>query len=1041
MTAVSAEDVLRTEANTIHRGRDIGPTVNGKSLYRALYRRHSTALCLSGGGIRSASFALGAVEALAVNPRPRKESDDQGDKQAANEAKSLLSQFHYLSTVSGGGYIGSWLSAWIKRAGYGAVWSRLVGHRERPEREPSEIAWLRAYSNFLTPRIGLFSADTWTALALVVRNLILNWLVILSALCLALLGVKSFAVGAYWMSHEQVYVRPVAYAFAALGGLAMVIALSFALYNRPSNDPCWPERERKRRTGEAFSEGASDASDELKEASTEDSGDDRDDPHRQENALQRPGADETKFIYGCLAPAVIAAFLLSLYLMIRGHRLKDWELSWTVLLTAFVGMGIYALSWIVTRPYKLYACPDEPRDRRYWCKDFTAWFVAGGVYGALIGVGIHAFAKYEPFILIGNLTADRETGRFLLAMIYGVPWIIVSQLTAEMIFVGLTNWQPYSNADREWFGRSTGWFSITAAVWFAVAVIVLIAGDLLLWLVKNYDSAKYGGSLLAIGSGLFSTILGRSKKSAANDQGGKPGSVFSIAVPVAAVVFLILLVIGISMLIDYLLFTGGSLVQSSLLDIAPRKELGADLGWLAGGIVVVCVFAYVSWTRVNINRFSIHALYANRLIRGYLGASNPFRAPNPFTGFDEADNIKMSELWVPGKESWQPFHVVNVALNVVNSNRLAWQERKAEPFTITPLHCGAAELGYRDAREYGDPYNGISLGTALAISGAAASPNMGYNSSPIVTLLLALFNVRLGWWLGNPGPKGEPDYYKCDGPKLAITPFFNEMFGLTNDNRRYVYLSDGGHFENLGVYEMIRRRCRCIVICDAGADPEYGFEDLGNAVRKIAIDLGIYISFSELYEIKRRSKDNTVIKGAYYALGEIDYKTAPENTPDPKSRTRARSAKSKKKEEIENGYILYVKPSYHGTESPGIVAYAAANAAFPHESTADQFFSESQFESYRTLGFEIMNEVLRTAAQNLDTIVAADAMRGSDKATLVPGKLCDLIKALDVKTLKDAETTLNPGFKVSRTLQKLDEEDKKEMFALLREARDVIDPP
>ena len=191
------------------------------------------------------------------------------------------------------------------------------------------------------------------------------------------------------------------------------------------------------------------------------------------------------------------------------------------------------------------------------------------------------------------------------------------------------------------------------------------------------------------------------------------------------------------------------------------------------------------------------------------------------------------------------------------------------------------------------------------------------------------------------------------------------MFGLTTDEHEYVYLSDGGHFENLGLYEMIRRRCRCIVISDAACDPDYGFHDLGNAVRKIAIDLGVYVSFGKLHELQSRPAAKTVLKGGYYAIGEIDYKTAPEHSPDPGAGATAKAAMDAAREEVENGYILYVKPGYHGTESPGIVAYAAASAAFPHESTADQFFSESQFESYRTLGFEIMDGILRGARERL----------------------------------------------------------------------------
>ena len=105
--------------------------------------------------------------------------------------------------------------------------------------------------------------------------------------------------------------------------------------------------------------------------------------------------------------------------------------------------------------------------------------------------------------------------------------------------------------------------------------------------------------------------------------------------------------------------------------------------------------AFFAWRGVNINRFSVHSLYRNRLIRGFLGASNPKRAPNPFTGFDEADNIRDAPaLDRQQARAWQPFHVVNIALNIVNSKRLAWQERKAESFTATPLHCGTGrELG------------------------------------------------------------------------------------------------------------------------------------------------------------------------------------------------------------------------------------------------------------------------------------------------------------------------------------------------------------
>jgi hypothetical protein len=212
---------------------------------------------------------------------------------------------------------------------------------------------------------------------------------------------------------------------------------------------------------------------------------------------------------------------------------------------------------------------------------------------------------------------------------------------------------------------------------------------------------------------------------------------------------------------------------------------------------------------------------------------------------------------------------------------------------------------------------------------------------------MTVFNVRLGWWLGNPGPEGELTY-RHDGPAVAIRPLIEETFGLTTDNQRYVHVSDGGHFENLGLYEMVRRRCRFILISDAGRDPNFAFEDLGNAVRKIEIDLGVPIRLQKLESLRCRAHmtDAKIQESDYHAVGEIDYQAA-DGSPG-----------------VDNGVIIYVKAGYHGTESAGVRSYAMANFDFPHQSTANQWFSESQFESYRSLGFEIMDSLLNKALQN-----------------------------------------------------------------------------
>jgi len=979
---LTPDEALQEEAAAIHR--DAAKDVAGKTgndLYRALHGLDSAALCLSGGGIRSASFALGVIEALAVNPRP------QADQQANDESNSLLCQFHYLSTVSGGGYIGSWLSAWIARAGYPAVWRKLVGRRGNdPDVEPAEIAWLRAYSNYLTPKLGLFSADTWTAIALFVRNLILNWLVIIPALCLLLFAIKVATVGAFWASNRQ----NLLIALAVIGTALMLWVLRFATRNRPTCNP----------SGAVQEPSTVNASEDAKGRPA--------DPYRDEASRMAPGADQPQFFFVCLLPALIAANCFSLY--VAGRHLttiQEWPIWKTAGVVAIGGAVLYAVAWFAACPFK--TC-GEKRSVVYWSRDLLAWSASGVIFGALVGLGMYLFFRYVSgpglSILLGNADVPNDTKKVLVLAIYGVPWIITAQLIAEMIFVGLASWEPRSDADREWFGRSTGWIAAAAIVWFVVAFLILVGADIAFRLLDS-AYAKYASALTGVASGIVSALIGASGKSAATDQKAVKTRVpVNLILAIATPLFLIILVIGVSVLMDYVLL-GHPLLESPLIRAdAVTAAWRSEWRWLWIGIAVIAVVAAFAWSHVNINRFSIHALYRNRLIRAYLGASNPARTPNPFTGFDDNDNIKVAMLWPGRPGSWQPFHVVNMALNVVASSRLAWQERKAESFTTTPLHCGTAAgsagepLGYRRSREYGSRppkyaeqtrVGGITLGTALAISGAAASPNMGYNSSPIVTLLLALFNVRLGWWLGNPGTPGNRTYGQ-EGPTIAILPFVYEMFGQTTDRREYVYMSDGGHFENLGLYEMVRRRCRWIVVSDAGCDPNYGFEDLGNAVRKIAIDLGVYISFGELRDLKARSKDNIPITGAYYAIGVIDYQTAPERNVE---NGKPKSAGDRKGEGgVENGYILYIKPGYHGTESPGIVAYATANATFPHETTGDQFFSESQFESYRTLGFEIMDGVLREATDIITKRAEADESLTAELRKLSPASLRDLIKAL-----------------------------------------------
>ena len=150
--------------------------------------------------------------------------------------------------------------------------------------------------------------------------------------------------------------------------------------------------------------------------------------------------------------------------------------------------------------------------------------------------------------------------------------------------------------------------------------------------------------------------------------------------------------------------------------------------------------------------------------------------------------------------------------------------------------------------------------------------------------------------------------------------------GLTDDEHPWVYLSDGGHFENLGLYELVRRRCRFIVISDGSADPEYKFEDVANAIEKVRVDLGMPIRFSVAPRVGTGETEPR-----HAALLTIDYPAVDGSLAKP-------------------GLILYLKGVITGDEDQDVRYYHQAHPLFPQEPTSDQFFNESQFEAYHRLG-------------------------------------------------------------------------------------------
>ena len=836
------------------------------------------ALCLSGGGIRSASFGLGVLQGLA--------------------RFGLLSRFHYLSTVSGGGYIGSFLTAWRHHAANdGEVFAALNRPAHRDGHEATQVAGIRAFSNYLTPKLGLLSADTWTDIAIVVRNLLLNWLVFLPFFMGVLLApqicrdvVCAWRFGYVASPHELAYA----------GVVLATAGFTAASYGRRRSEGKWLTNGR--------------------------------------------------FLALVLLPLMAAAMCLTVY----AGTLRCHTEPFSARMAVAWGAGSYLVSSLIAsvilygREAWIYVSghrgtsPVSVRQMRQdadqWMKaahlkdaawDLVAWPLAGGLVGWLVALGM----KWgTPWLMTLDDSHGDDVARFL--VVAGLSWAMLCVLVGELLFMGLRSYSRRGDSDREWLARSAGWLAAASLGW------ALLAGISLYGPLAFVGHLKWPTLGTAGISGAVSLILGSSAKTAATaaQQITRRFSATDIA-SVAAVVFAVALGILLSWLDNTIRIHGAP-------DGVPDLQIhSAGAALLIGASIVLSI-------PINVNRFSLHALYRNRLVRAFLGSArnglysveapggNPvndtakaaaLRGADPFTDFADADNLRMKDM--PGGPL---LHVINLTLDIVSTKQLAWQQRKAESFTVTPFTCGNPHVGYLPTQEYGSKDGGISLGSAMAISGAAVSPNMGSHSSPLLGFLMTLFNLRLGWWLGNPKDR------RCarqEGPSVGLWPLLQELAGQTTDERKWIYLSDGGHFDNLGLYEMVRRHCRVIVVSDAGCDPNCALSDLGDCLRKIYIDLGVSIDFKN-FDIKCRA--NPPVAGKYAAIADISY---------PESNVK--------------GWLVYIKPGFHGNERTDIRAYALAHPEFPHESTLQQWFNEAQLESYRALGAHI-TELLCNCGNTLD---------------------------------------------------------------------------
>ena len=913
-------------------------------VFHEAHKMSLVGLAFSGGGIRSATFNLGVLQGLAK--------------------LGLIPMFDYVSTVSGGGYIGSWLCAWILRAGQdernakckgivsGVTLGPLQSIQEalKPDRstklqheEPRPIRFLREYSNYVTPRLGFLGADTWTVIAIYLRNLLLNQLI----LALFLASVLLVPHIAAWVTHLAMASSSIPDLLAPVTILVLLLLpLTVATLNM------------KNLTG----------------------------IHSETGAKFQWYAQLRWILALVAAPLFLAAWIASVWLS-RHYALFEHWWEWSLL-----GVLVFSAAWVFASLWNLpRAGPAAPHwsSTGAWVWSIVFSFISGGVGGILL------------WALTGEALSSKNHPGLWHVVSFGTPLVVVIFLLVGALQIGLIGLY-FPDPRREWWARLGGYLLIITIVW-ALAFAVAIYSPLGLMWLKGWLK---GLGLVWVVSTLIGVFGGKSAATGALDSRSWKDVALSATpyVFIAGIASLIAWLLEVSLAVlngqDYLLekLVEGSPVAQKVsgwvisLDsisnsgnvtgygtLMPNEPvtapatyirahweiLQAEWNWwwlliLFIAFLAVCVFLSI---RVNLNEFSMNLFYRNRLVRAYLGASHTTRMPNPFTGFDPHDELQLKDLRADQCYSG-PFPIVNTALNVVSGKDLAWQERKAESFVLTPLRCGfdtwleqidlkdensptkrapdVQKYGYRPTEHFGFSDVGLRLGTAVSISGAAASPNMGYHSSPALAFLMALFNVRLGYWAGNPRHDSS---WMNPGPQIGLLYLLAELFGQTNDEARYVYLSDGGHFENLALYELVKRRCKFIVACDADCDGAYAFGDIGNAIRRCREDIGVEIDLrlGELTptlasEDKAGSgTQSQALSKWHWAVGKIHYKLV-----DP---------------DAEDGILVYIKTSITGDESPDVINYQRQHPDFPHQTTADQWFTESQFESYRRLGQHVVQEL------------------------------------------------------------------------------------
>ena len=837
-------------------------------------------IALSGGGIRSATFALGVLQGMAK--------------------RRALRYVDFLSTVSGGGYIGGFLGSLLCRgADDGQALTINQVEEKISDSNSRYIRWLRANGFYLAPN---GTSDFFNAFATSLRNLVslhaVMGLMILSILLLTLVA----RIGFVTLSHSVMPSENDTVKHLLLGQEMATIGSETASFT---------------------------------------------------------------FVASPLYVAAAAFFVIWVcpciwaYWLIPIKNMNVWRQIRTLVALLVIGGAttyFYIASrrldhtWIIDQPYEI----------------ITVTIASLIIIRALAGViSFILYHRYKSYNTVENPchASEKSQVRANKWLSIGMGAVIVS------LFV----------ATADSFGQSTY--------------------DWLLAIEQQNRLATSAGGAGAIGAlgALLVRMLKQIPSAAALAQSPL---MKRLILWIVMGLFMGLLTIAAATISHAIVWLGADRMETTLIF---QSMLGIDGQWGQFLWATVCLlfFALLAITtgrRMDfINRSSQSQLYTERLTRAYLGGTNAERikaSNNWVTEPFPNDDISMSH-YTPHAQGG-PLHLINVTLNETDNHQFGSKEPAAKglsycvgPCAIStavrhhvfwtaqssttslalsncpdghqsPMPDDSYHMFHRQPEQTALQAEQLSIGKWLAISGAAFSTGLGYRTTLAMSFIAGVLNVRLGhWWDSgiNPGEHGRGKLRRMLGKVFKSQAYLTDecMGAFPGPADRYWYLSDGGHFENSALYELIRRQLPVMIVSEASTDSHYQFRDLGLLVRRARVELDADVSFlssEDLNALFAHKEQPSWLVGVNHVAHAIDMHGPTGGAQGYACLAHIRYDISKKlpADQQQHGMIIVIKPTLQGYEPEDILAYKRLNPSFPHQITADQFFDPEQWESYRKLG-------------------------------------------------------------------------------------------